>query len=142
MRAQRVFSASLSGENSDAAGRIRIPAREIEACRRAKVIEVVLEAHEVVRDPAARRELAQDGDLLLLKRDHHLGAIAIEIEQVRRIGIGRLLMREWNLLPGGVPLAPEDRAPGLVQRRQIAIALLQPAPETAQADLPQDRAVS
>jgi hypothetical protein len=45
-------------------------------------------------------------------------------------------MREWNLLPGGVALAPEDRAPGLVQRRQIAIALLQPAPKTAQADLP------
>ena len=108
---------------------IGVPGDEVEALRGPVVVEVPEMHHEVVGHPAPRREPAQDLDLLLLEGDDRVAGEAVEVEHVRGVRLGHRQIWWVDLVPGGVLLAPEDIAPGLVQRLERPVALFQPDAE-------------
>ncbi len=85
--------------------------------------------HEVGGDRGLRGEPVQDVALGAEVGEHGVAGEALEVELVARVPRGGGGPRRFDLRPGGVALAPEDGAPGLVQRLQGLVALPQPAPE-------------
>jgi hypothetical protein len=90
------------------------------------VVEVGLQAHEIVRDPAARRMLAQHRYLFLLKADELVAGEAIEVEHVRWIRVLHRQVRQRDLVEAAVLLAPEHRAPRIVEVVDLRVTLTEP----------------
>ena len=89
--------------------------------------------HEVRRDRHVGR--VPPDDLLLgeVEVEEGVGPEAVEVEQVRRVPEARRRPRREQLVPVRVPLAPERRAPGLVEPVERHVPPLQPSPELGRA---------
>ena len=111
------------------AQRIAVPGGDVEVGGHLVVVELGEEAHEVVRHRPPGRVLAQDLDLLAVEGAHLARGEAAPVEPVRRVRLGDGQGRQIDLVERAVDLAPEDRAPGRVERVDRGVALDQPAPE-------------
>ena len=109
--------------------RIGIPAGQVQVAAHREVVELGIEAHEVVGDVAARRTAAQDVGLLAVEAHHLVGGEAVVIQPVAGVGLGDRQVRRVDLVEVAVFLRPEHRPPGAVQRLDRLIAPRQPAPE-------------
>ena len=96
------------------AERVAVPSRHINIASDVVVIEFGEEAHEVVRDIAARRMLPQDIDLFAVEPGYFPRSKPAIVEPVRGVGLGHGQIGSVNLIKGTVFHAPEDIAPCLV----------------------------
>ena len=108
---------------------IGIPRRRVEIPGDIEVIEGRRNPHEVVKDVASRREPANDVRLLTVESDHLFRTEPPEVEAMGGIGLGDCLERWIDFIERAVLLAPEDRAPGTIQLRDMSVAILEPGSE-------------
>ena len=111
------------------AERVAVPGDDIEVAPQGMVVEGGDEAHRVVRDIAAGRVCTQDVDLLAVERQHLVRGEALEVERVGGVGFGDGERGRVDLIERPVLGAPEHRAPGVVERRDVAVACGEPAAE-------------
>ena len=94
----------------------------------------VFEVAEGVRgDELPGRFLAQEIHLQLLIGHRRFRGESVVVQQVAWIGARRGQVRQPDLLPAAITLAPEDSTPGFVQRFQAAVLAFEPVPERGRA---------
>ena len=118
--------------------RIVVPRDHIQVGRKAVIVDLGKEPHQVVRHRASRRVAADHFYLLALKGDLHVGRVTVEIEHQAGVGavVGGAIggvARGINLVKAVVLLAPKGGAPGGVERVDIVVETL--AQPVLKADL-------
>ncbi len=110
-------------------GGIVVPGDEIELAAHGEIVDLAkAEAHQVGGD-GGRAVGLEDVDLFLGIADPLIGGKAVEIQLQARVGGAHGIGGQGDLIPGGIGVAPEGGAPGVVEGVQRAIAALQPALE-------------
>jgi len=106
---------------------IVVPGAQVERPRHPVIVDgVKREAHVVGGDAAVPIHGAQGIDLELLVSDHLVRGEAVKVEFQAGVGDARGLPRQGHLGPVGVGVAPEGRAPGIVQDCEKVVALARP----------------
>ncbi len=88
-----------------------------------------------MREKVVRPVAPEDLHLLALVRRARVRDEALEVEHERRTVKPRRRPCQVDLLPVGVPLAPEPRAPPLVERVERSVLRLEPPPKRGAAAL-------
>jgi hypothetical protein len=109
--------------------RVGVVRHEVLVFRPLEIIERLEEAHEVGGHRHVRGHAPQNVELRQVAAKKRIRREAAKVELLSRIGeVGRLT-RRLDLVERAVALAPKRGAPGAVQGRDVAVAVLQPATE-------------
>ena len=109
--------------------RIGIPSRQIQIASDGEVVELGVEAHEIMRDIAPRRMPTDDFHLQPVEAGDLVGGEAVVVQPVAGVGLGDGQVRRQNLVEIPIFLRPEHRPPRPVERVHRLIPLCQPDPE-------------
>ncbi len=105
---------------------IRVQRHDILLCRPGAIVERLEKAHKVGGHGHVRRDAAQDLALHVVEFEQAVGRKAPPVQLLRGVGKGGGAPWRVDLVPVVIALAPEGRAPGLVERIQRTVAPLQP----------------
>ena len=112
------------------AGEVVVVGHDVDLVGPGPVVEVLeVGHHEVGGHRNVRGHLAQHVALGAEAVEQLVGREAAKVEPVRRVAVAGRPPWWLDLLPVVVVLAPERRAPRIVQRVERLVPLLQPAPE-------------
>lgn len=108
-----------------------VRADDVDVRRPAVVVQVPegAQGHEVRGHGHARGQLAEHGGLGAVLGEQLVGGEPAVVEHLARVVEGRGPPRREDLVERGVPLTPEGRPPGVVERVHVAVAARQPIPE-------------
>ena len=107
--------------------RVIIPRDGINFRRQIKPVDFVVAGRDVGQNGTIRRMFAQNCGLGAAIFDLHRRSPAPIVKHQRRVvPAANRISRQWNLRPLGIRLAPKNRAPRFIQRRQRAVFSAQP----------------
>ena len=126
---------SIGHAQVGAAERVIVIRGEIEIAREPVIVDPgLVHRDEIVRDEPAGRQAPQHLDLRIVEAHDFVRREAIPGEAMRRAGLGHRADGQLDLVEAAIFHRPEDVAPSMVERSDIAIAVAAPQPERVARD--------
>ena len=116
-------------EHLEETERITIPPQHIEVTHQIMMFIAGVKAHRVVGNVATGRTLTQNLDLRAVERDNLIRREAPERKPMCWVRFRGGQIGQLDFIEAAILHTPENIAPGLVECRYVAVALVQPEPE-------------